>query len=168
MTTSSAARIGLFKYEWAFLSNFYPCILEYEGDKFSSLEHAYQAAKVAARERWILTTANPRLSAGQAKRIGGGFKTRGLQRPDWQEVSLGVMRALLEQKFADPALRAKLAATAPAELVEGNWWHDTFWGVCTGGTPLDGRVCREGQHEPGGLNHLGRMLMEIRSAGGAG
>ncbi len=35
---------------------------------------------------------------------------------------------------------------SPEELVEGNWWNDTFWGVCNG----------EGQ------NNLGKILMKIR------
>lgn len=33
------------------------------------------------------------------------------------------------------------------ELIEGNYWHDTYWGVCEGV----------------GENHLGKLLMEIRN-----
>ena len=32
------------------------------------------------------------------------------------------------------------------ELIEENWWNDTFWGVCRGV----------------GKNHLGQILMKIR------
>jgi predicted NAD-dependent protein-ADP-ribosyltransferase YbiA (DUF1768 family) len=32
------------------------------------------------------------------------------------------------------------------ELIEGNWWGDTYWGVCNGV----------------GENHLGKLLMKIR------
>jgi predicted NAD-dependent protein-ADP-ribosyltransferase YbiA (DUF1768 family) len=57
------------------------------------------------------------------------------------------METLLRQKFAHPELRAKLKETNDAELVEGNWWGDRFWGVCRG----------EGE------NHLGKLLMKIRA-----
>lgn len=40
----------------------------------------------------------------------------------------------------------KLEATGDSLLVEGNWWHDTFWGVCNGF----------------GENNLGKLLMKIR------
>lgn len=49
-------------------------------------------------------------------------------------------------KFAIPELKEMLLATGDEELVEGNYWHDTIWGVCDGV----------------GENHLGKMLMEIR------
>jgi predicted NAD-dependent protein-ADP-ribosyltransferase YbiA (DUF1768 family) len=55
------------------------------------------------------------------------------------------MEQLLRQKFAGPRAFL-LAATSPAELIEGNTWHDTFWGVCDGI----------------GENNLGRLLMKIR------
>ncbi len=57
------------------------------------------------------------------------------------------MAGLLVQKFQHPELAALLRATDDAELIEGNTWGDTFWGVCKGK----------------GANNLGRMLMEIRS-----
>ena len=41
-----------------------------------------------------------------------------------------------------------LIKTAPAHLIEGNTWHDTFWGVYNGK----------------GLNYLGRILEEIRDS----
>jgi predicted NAD-dependent protein-ADP-ribosyltransferase YbiA (DUF1768 family) len=59
------------------------------------------------------------------------------------------MEEILRMKFADERLRDKLTSTAPVELVEGNWWGDTFWGVCKGV----------------GENHLGRLLMKIRDEG---
>lgn len=67
-------------------------------------------------------------------------------RSDWEEVKLGVMEGLLREKFSDPELRRKLLATGERELVEGNDWGDSFWGVCAGR----------------GKNHLGRLLMKLR------
>jgi predicted NAD-dependent protein-ADP-ribosyltransferase YbiA (DUF1768 family) len=57
------------------------------------------------------------------------------------------MKQLLKLKFNNPDLQQKLIATYPEELIEGNYWHDTYWGVCEGV----------------GENHLGKLLMEIRN-----
>lgn len=57
------------------------------------------------------------------------------------------MLNLLRYKFSQHMdLREALLATGDAVLVEGNWWGDTFFGVCRG----------EGE------NWLGRMLMQVR------
>ena len=56
------------------------------------------------------------------------------------------MRQLLMTKFAWPGEQDLLLKTGTAELIEGNWWGDTFWGVFNGA----------------GQNHLGRLLMEVR------
>lgn len=53
----------------------------------------------------------------------------------------------MQKKFEDPILRQKLIETYPADLIETNNWHDTFWGVCNGV----------------GQNHLGRILKVIRN-----
>ena len=42
-------KIEHFAYEWAFLSNFYPAVVELDGARYASVEHAYQAAKVLDR-----------------------------------------------------------------------------------------------------------------------
>jgi len=171
-------RIDHFKYEWAFLSNFYAVTVTYEGVLYASVEHAYQAAKFLdpeLRSKFALET-NPRLTPGQAKRLAHSLKEKGLQRPDWDSVSLAVMRELLVQKFSAGILKKKLLSTFSAHLEEGNWWHDTFYGVCHG--KLDGMVCKhmaehlvadaDGELDPAnilriGQNHLGRLLMEVRS-----
>jgi len=140
--------ISKFRGAFGFLSSFHACRVEHEGRAFESLEHAYQAAKTedpAERER---IAALP--TAAEAKRAGRRIAVRG----DWDEVKLGVMRDLLRSKFSDPELRLRLLATGDRELVEGNHWHDLFWGRCT---------CKRRGHEDEGANHLGRLLMELRS-----
>jgi predicted NAD-dependent protein-ADP-ribosyltransferase YbiA (DUF1768 family) len=63
------------------------------------------------------------------------------------------MRDLLYSKFiANPDLRDKLLATGDRQLVEANWWEDSFWGVY---------VPKEGI--PFGSNVLGKLLMEVRA-----
>lgn len=146
--------------EWRFLSNFHLCNVVFEGEVYPSTEHAYQAAKALdpeAREKFRYAGVEPR----HAKKMGGALKLR----PDWEEVKVAVMRDLLMQKFYPTILRRKLLCTFTAELVEANWWHDRWWGVCCSEYELGGvvRKCKQGPHESEGLNHLGRLLMEVRT-----
>lgn len=124
---------------YEFLSNFYPCKIVYKDYEFSSLEHAYQAAKTY-KSSWNKFDG---ISAGQAKRLG---KTL-IIRTDWNDVRLSVMEELLRIKFTIPELKEKLKGTGDAELIESNTWGDYFYGVCRGR----------------GKNHLGKLLMKIRA-----
>ena len=58
------------------------------------------------------------------------------------------MRKVLEYKFENPELRAKLLDTGDRELIEANTWHDTYWGV----DKWSGK----------GHNMLGKLLMKLR------
>lgn len=132
--------IGEFSGEFRFLSNFWPAEVEFDGMKFSSVEHAFQAAKTLERE-WrlkIQAAATP----GKAKRLG----KQAIIRRGWLDMRVTVMRGLLVQKFQQEPLRSQLLATGDKTLVEGNTWSDVFWGACDGF----------------GENHLGKLLMEIR------
>ncbi len=130
-------KIDEFRAEYRFLSNFYmfPGI-----SGMTSVEHHYQAAKTKSPEQAAWIKASP--SPGEAKRRG---KFVVLDR-NWGQRKVRVMRMLLRWKFQNAELRQKLLDTYPAELVEGNTWGDTFWGVCNGI----------------GENHLGKLLMKIR------
>jgi ribA/ribD-fused uncharacterized protein len=79
-----------------------------------------------------------------AKKVSKGFK---FIREDWKDVRLNIMYNLLWIKFNNTELKEALLLTDGYELVEGNWWGDTFWGVCSGY----------------GENYLGKLLMKIRS-----
>lgn len=125
-----------------FLSNFTMAEVALDSVLYPSVEHAYQAAKTLDPGGRMAVRDCP--TPGQAKRLGRSLKSR----PDWPQVKLAIMEDLLRQKFTrHPGLRDKLLATGDQELVEGNTWGDTFWGVCRGE----------------GTNHLGRLLMKIRS-----
>ena len=133
--------IDSFKKEpYRFLSNFYYCKVLYDELLYDSVEHAYQAAKTQHQEEreWIKSAKTP----GEAKRRGQKITIK----KDWEYVKLGVMSLLVKRKFKTPKLEEKLLATGNAELIEGNYWHDTFWGVCNGK----------------GENHLGKILMQVR------
>jgi ribA/ribD-fused uncharacterized protein len=144
-------------------------VVTLDGVEYRSVEHAYQAAKVLdPKRRQVLTLAfNPTLTATKAKKIGRNFTNL---RDGWDEIKYNIMAELLVQKFSDPKMRRVLEASGKAELIEGNWWHDTYWGVCYGGLKdgFHGRTCEKWPHEPDGQNMLGKLLMQIRDIPGLG
>lgn len=126
---------------YCFLSNFFQCPVNYEGILFPSSEHAYQAAKtlnVKARKIFTLNGMTP----GMSKHLGQALAIR----PNWDSMKLKVMEDILAAKFSDWQLKKWLIETGDAELVEGNTWGDTYWGVCKGQ----------------GTNFLGKLLMDLR------
>jgi len=128
-----------FREEYWFLSNFYPTPVW----GFPTAEHAFVSCKtIVPSERHALEGLK---TPAQAKAFG----RRCTMRPEWKDPKfrLGAMKAVVMAKFLGNAeLRDKLVATGTLELVEENWWGDTFWGRC------DGK----------GDNHLGKILMEVR------
>ena len=135
-----SAKIDSFDGMYSFLSNFFPCEIKYEGITYPTSEHAFQAAKTHdPNERMKIANVD---SPGRAKKLGRKLKLR----RDWGSVRIGIMAAILRIKFENADLRKRLLNTDDAELIEGNNWHDTFWGVCDGV----------------GENNLGKLLMKIR------
>jgi ribA/ribD-fused uncharacterized protein len=130
-----------------FLSNFHTYPVVYNTQVYKSSEHAYQAAKALSQEDhdWVQRALTPNSAKKRGSKNGeDGRKI--VCRPDWEEVKLDIMLEILRAKFSCPELAALLLATDPHQLVEGNYWGDTFWGVCNGT----------------GENHLGRLLMIVR------
>lgn len=138
--------IDTFSGGFAFLSNFYKHLQDLPPN---TVEHFFQAEK-ANTTAWksLIRTAE---TADKAKKLG----RKCVRRPDWEEVKLEVMEKLLRDKFSDPLLLTRLKKTNGEILVEGNYWHDNFWGNCR---------CEKCQ-EINGHNHLGRLLMQIRDEG---
>lgn len=140
---SSPTRVlDSFTGKYRFLSNFYSSEIETLLDEksYPTVEHAYQATKTGEpyQKDWIRDSKTP----GEAKRRG----RRVLMRPDWEQVKVAAMLVLLRKKFNIPDLKEKLVNTGETELIEGNTWGDTFWGVCNGV----------------GENNLGKLLMRVR------
>lgn len=126
---------------YTFLSNFWPASIDFEGINYPTVEHAYQASKTLDFQSRLKIAATR--SPGKAKRLGRTLTIR----EDWDEVKLDIMYTLVKQKFIQHyPLGKMLLWTAPRELIEGNTWGDTFWGVCRGK----------------GHNHLGKILMRVR------
>lgn len=124
-------KIERFAGDYAFPSNFHPAIVFFDGHMYPTVENAFQAAKCLHEEDRAQFAA---LTPGQAKRLGRKIEMR----PDWNSARLDVMR--------DAELQTKPLATGDTDIIEGNQWHDTFWGVCNGV----------------GQNNLGKILMDTR------
>lgn len=133
------------KYE--FLSNFFPAIVSIDGMRFPTVEHAFQAAKTdRPSEKLAIQQAK---TPGQAKRMGRKVSLI----EEWDDVKDSIMLYLLRQKFCSgSSLAEDLVETRNTTLVEGNVWHDTYWGVCT--CPKCGGR---------GANVLGQLLMYVRT-----
>jgi len=166
-----------FKNEYEWLSNFSPSIFEYDGITYPSNEHFYQAMKAKADDEMIIIEAkeqgmtweefntlnvhkkfvqvNTRKyiaslpTPSKAKRQGRILNIS----PAWEQIKVDIMRAGLKMKFDIPELRTKLLATGNRVLVEGNYWHDNFWGECS---------CPKCQATKKAENMLGKLLMERR------
>lgn len=148
--------ITRFRFPFNFLSNFYHVDVEYDGVKYPTLEHAYQAAKCAKIDDRKGVLCYP--TAGQAKRWGRQVKMR----RDWEQIKTGVMMDLLRFKFEEHLeLATQLKNTGDRMLIEGNDWGDRFWGMEFTGTQDDKLDC----HTPAlvGENMLGKLLMKLRS-----
>lgn len=140
--------ITKFSGEYEKLSNFYPVIVCFEGINYPSVEHAYVSAKTKDGMAKRIISELKADEAGKAKRIGRKFKLRS----DWDIIKLGVMKRCLMQKFLYSEFKILLLSTGDSHIVEGNYWHDNYWGNC---------LCRDCA-EIQGQNHLGKMLMKVR------
>ena len=132
--------INRFEGKYDFLSNFHSSPIELFMLTFPTVEHAYQASKCTDPLEILSVLKCP--TPGKAKRMGQKVKIK----CQWEHIKLDVMLDLLRRKFRDPDLKKKLIETGDEELVEGNNWNDTYWGVCDGV----------------GQNHLGKLLMQVR------
>jgi ribA/ribD-fused uncharacterized protein len=131
--------------ETAFLSNFEPVPVFFEGITYPSVEHAFMSAK-SDEPAWKKYCANTNISAADVKREG---KTVSLV-AGWDSLKFTVMEMCLRMKFYQEPFKSKLLATGTQNIQEGNVWSDTVWGVDLNVNPNVGE------------NHLGRLIMKIR------
>jgi len=132
-------------------SNFEPASVRFENLTFPTVEHAYVAAKSldrSFRRDIALMAAN---KAGMAKKWGRTVKLR----DDWEKVKLEIMQELVLQKFNKDNNYHRhelLLDTTDQLIVEGNFWHDNYWGNC---------ICDRCMKIKG-ENHLGIIIMKVR------
>lgn len=136
----SCHMISEFRGRYYFLSNYYTCEVLYDGLVYSSAECAYQSSKVQPSDRHKYTVC----SSPEAKRMGRSE----IVDPNWHNGKLLTMLKIVYNKFSSNLhLLERLLETGSQELIEGNTWGDTYWGVCNGI----------------GENNLGKILMIVHT-----
>lgn len=136
----------LFKYStgpWGFLSNFSPHPIEFDGRRWPTSEHCYQAMKFVDPKlqesvRW---TNSPKASKAIAN------ANRDQWRSDFHDIKLNIMKDIIRAKIQQYPECAKQLIQSTADIIEDSNFDD-FWG---NGPNKDGQ------------NHLGRIWMEIRA-----
>lgn len=141
--------INSFTGDYAFLSNYYdPCPVEFDGRTYRNSEAAYQAQKCADESKKDLFT---ELDPDEAKAFGKRIAIV----DDWDNKKADIMCEIVRAKFKQhPELAIRLLDTGNEELIEGNTWHDNFFGDCQ---------CPDCRNIPG-LNWLGNILMTERKS----
>ena len=148
--------ITSFSGRYSFLSNFSPApvyiLIGTKWVRCPTVEHGFQASKTLS-QHWRRKIVDAP-TARDAKAFG-----HKVQRVSyWEDVKIVVMLELLRQKFSRSKLRDQLVRTELATLIEGNTWHDNFWGICSCGTCSDARR----RDDIDGQNWLGKLLMRVR------
>lgn len=129
-------------------SNLYRREIEFEGERYRTSEHAYQAGKARKPEvkAWLMTAPSPALLAMAAHGLYYWDVT-----PGWSKLKFDRMRRVLRAKFTQhDDLRELLLSTGDARLVESAIVDNPvnrLWGEVNGV----------------GENTLGVMLMELRA-----
>lgn len=163
---------------YRYLSNFWEAPISWATPGYhtevvwATNEHAFQAAKTDQHPE--LTAIWQARTPGDAKRLG----RRVTLREGWDGQRKQVMLSLALAKFTQhPDLAGLLLLTDGEELIEGNRWHDNYWGRCSClrcqnsegsrvtadyqpewfGTSM--AYCGDGHP---GKNYLGKILMAVR------
>lgn len=137
--------INSFRGKNNFLSNYHRDKITYNGQVYKSAEHAFQAAKCV--NEFDRNNIQAALTPGRAKKLGNEVRLK----QNWDLEKKEIMETILRNKFENPELRERLIKTDGYQLIEGNTWHDTYWGVCS---------CAK--HQSTGKNVLGELLTKIR------
>jgi len=132
-----------FKNKFKFLSNFTHSPFTINNYNFSTVEHYYQTLKAKTNKEFLYVFNSP--DPKTAKKRGRKVSLRG----DWEFVKDYIMYTGVKNKFFNNNhLAESLIETDNLELIEGNYWNDTYWGVCL--------KTNKGQ------NKLGKILMCVR------
>jgi len=139
--------IHSFNDSYRFLNNFYSSPILYQEKIYPTAEHLYQALKT--KDQDIRNRIRLTISPGRAKRKGQSIPLR----KDWERVKDKLMYMVIRLKFLqNPKLAQRLLRTGSRPLIEGNHWHDNYWGNC---------ICPQCQ-SIFGKNQLGKTLMKVR------
>lgn len=133
--------IAKFEGQYSCFSNFYLRSVLYKEKRYRTKEHAFQCQKTTNQKDFDYVF--KALSPYQAKKRAREIKIKGT----WEESKRAIMHDIVLEFFKEWSdLRKILLDTGDQELIEGNDYYDTYWGVCNGK----------------GQNWLGKILMLVR------
>ena len=143
--------------EWGILSNFAKTPMVVNGVEFACVEQMFHYIRLnneMERAEYLKLTPNMGL-----KMKAKAFKKRGVERSDWREIAVDVMRFCLNHKYqASAEFRKALADSGDRFIVEDESNRkkrpDSL-----------GAVFDIGTNEYYGKNIMGRLLMELRENG---
>jgi ribA/ribD-fused uncharacterized protein len=123
-----------------YLSNFYRCPFDFDGEIWPTVEHYFQASKTsnALEREWIRNFKSP----GAARRAGKQL----VPSSKWNSVCEQIMYLGLIAKFSNSELGLKLFQTGHARLI-AHAPGDYYWGVGRDGS---------------GENRLGVIMTRVR------
>ena len=127
-------------------TNFAAYPIHLDGEQWPTTEHYFQAQKFIGTPylKYIGTLQTPR----DAFSLSRESQVSQWLRSDWEQVKQDIMYKALLAKFSQHSnLRAMLLGTGEKKLIE-HTSNDSYWGDGGNGT---------------GQNHLGRLLMKVRS-----
>jgi ribA/ribD-fused uncharacterized protein len=144
--------------EWGIFSNFAKTPMVVNGIEFACVEQLYhyiRLNKEAERAEYL------KVSPGMALKMKAkAFKKRGVERADWREIAVDVMRFCLNHKYqASAEFRKALADSGSKYIVEdesNRKKRPDSWGA----------VLDTVTNEYYGKNIMGRLLMELREKNG--
>ena len=140
--------------EWGILSNFAKTPMVVNGVEFACVEQLYHYIRLNnAQERAEYLKLTPNMGL---KMKAKAFKKRGVERSDWREIAVDVMRFCLNHKYVNSeAFRKELERSKGKYIVEDESNRKTkpdSWGA----------VLDAATGEYYGKNIMGRLLMELR------
>ena len=142
---------------WGIFSNFAKTPMEVNGVEFACVEQLYHYIRLnneMERAQYL------KVSPGMALKMKAkGFVQRGVERADWREIAVDVMRFCLNHKYANSeAFRKELERSKGKYIVEdesNRKRKPDSWGA----------VLDTATNEFYGKNIMGRLLMELRETG---
>lgn len=149
--------IAEFQGDYRPLSNFWYKDVYLPDDDFiyPTNEHAYQASKTLDLNRRVII--QKAKTPSNAKALGSDKKET-IIRSDWNSVRRITMLHLTRIKYSYSDMCELLLSTGTQQLIEGNVWHDNYWGICSCQSCKQERVTQPKL----GRNWLGKILMLVR------
>ena len=133
--------------ENGYLCNLSPYTVFFDGLLWPTSEHCYQAQK--HRDPAYREKVRSASTCQEAIALGRDENSPSYRHDDWMDVRVSLMYDIVYAKFSQHEdIRKMLLDTGDAEIAE-HTQNDHFWG-----DGMDGS----------GENHLGKVLMEVRSA----